>query len=97
MVVKRGAIMGAKNKFIREFHPTGGNLEFNNIRTKAQRANLGYFPVSPLSFFKRVLSLTIVSSMLFTTGINTFVSYANEMQLISLILSKLLLIHIKKY
>ena len=72
--------MGAKNKFIREFHPTGGNLEFNNIRTKAQRANLGYFPVSPLSFFKRVLSLTIVASMLFTTRINTLVSHANEIQ-----------------
>ncbi|MBR4707695.1 MAG: hypothetical protein IKP29_06540, partial [Pseudobutyrivibrio sp.] len=70
--------MGTKNRLIRVFHQMDGTVEFNNIRSKAQRVSLGYFPVSPLSFFKRVLSLTVVGCMLFTTRMNTLVSYASE-------------------
>ena len=68
------------NKFIMEFRDTYGSEEKNilMIRKKAQRAKSGNFRVRPLSFFKRVLSVLVVLSMVFTTRIGEFVSYANE-------------------
>ena len=71
--------MGVKNRFIAGFHPIDGKAEFNTIRSKAQRASFGKNPVLPLSFFKRVLSLAVVGCMLFTTRMNTLVSYASEL------------------
>jgi hypothetical protein len=72
--------MGGINKFIMEFRDIYGSEEKNilMIRKKAQRAKSGNFRVRPLSFFKRVLSVLVVLSMVFTTRISTFVSYANE-------------------
>ncbi|CBK73103.1 hypothetical protein CIY_01230 [Butyrivibrio fibrisolvens 16/4] len=72
--------MGGINKFIMGFRDTYGSEEKNilMIRKKAQRAKSGNFRVRPLSFFKRVLSVLVVLSMVFTTRICEFVSYANE-------------------
>ncbi len=72
--------MGGIDKFIMEFRDTYGSEEKNilMIRKKAQRAKSGNFRVQPLSFFKRVLSVLVVLSMVFTTRIGEFVSYASE-------------------